>query len=154
MDTRLILSLTAVAVVVLYVVGSGLFVDNSGWYQSLNRPSWQPPDIVFGLIWPYNFLVLGFASVNVIQGSQLRTSTLFLLFLTASVLAALAWAYFFYKPHDLFLASISLGLATVFTLPLLVMALQKNTLVGLLLLPYQGWLMTATLLSVSYSKLN
>lgn len=154
MEMRLALTLAAVAIVLLYAIGSGLFVDNSGWYQSLNRPSWQPPDIVFGLIWPYNFLMLGIASVSVIHGSSSRTSLIFLIFLTASVFAALAWAYFFYKPHDLVLASISLTLAAVFTLPLLFMTLQKNTLVGLLLLPYQGWLITATLLSVSYSRLN
>lgn len=154
MEMRLALTLAAVAIVLLYAIGSGLFVDNSGWYQSLNRPSWQPPDIVFGLIWPYNFLMLGIASVSVIQRSSSRTSVIFLIFLTASVFAALAWAYFFYKPHDLVLASISLTLTAVFTLPLLFMTLQKNTLVGLLLLPYQGWLITATLLSVGYSRLN
>ena len=154
MDTRLMLAITGVSLVVIYAIGSGLFVDNSGWYQSLNRPNWQPPDIVFGLIWPYNFLMLGIASVTVIRRSELRTSIVFLVILAASVIAALAWAYFFYKPHNLVMASLSLSLAAIFTIPLLIMTLQKNTLIGILLMPYQGWLITATFLSFSYSKLN
>lgn len=154
MDTRLMLAITGVSLVVIYAIGSGLFVDNSGWYQSLNRPNWQPPDFVFGLIWPYNFLMLGIASVTVIQRSELRTSILFLVILAASVIAALAWAYFFYKPHNLVMASLALGLAAIFTIPLLIMTLQKNTLIGILLMPYKGWLITATFLSFSYSKLN
>ena len=154
MDTRLMLTLAAIAIVVIYAVGSGFFLDNSGWYQSLNRPNWQPPDVVFGLIWPYNFLILGIASVNVIRNSPLHAAIVFLLFLAASVISALAWSYFFYKPHDLATASVALGLAAAFTIPLVVITFQKSTLIGLLLLPYQGWLITATLLSISYSKLN
>ncbi len=153
MEARLMI-IAAVILVLLYALGSGLFVDNSGWYQSLNRPHWQPPDIVFGLIWPYNFLILGTSGVTVIRGGDFRTSLVFLFFLTTSIIAALSWAYFFYKPHDLTLASIALGLAATLTIPLVVLTFQKNTLVGLLLMPYQGWLITATLLSVSYSRLN
>ena len=153
MEARLMI-IAAVILVFLYALGSGLFVDNSGWYQSLNRPHWQPPDIVFGLIWPYNFLILGTSAVTVIRGGDFRTSLVFLFFLTTSIIAALSWAYFFYKPHDLTLASIALGLAATLTIPLVVLTFQKNTLVGLLLMPYQGWLITATLLSVSYSRLN
>jgi tryptophan-rich sensory protein len=29
-----------------------------GWYAGLARPSFQPPDLVFALIWPLNFLAL------------------------------------------------------------------------------------------------
>lgn len=55
-----------IALVLIYAIGSGFWVNNSpGWYSSLNRPSWQPPDFIFGLIWPYNFVVLGIAAVRV-----------------------------------------------------------------------------------------
>ncbi len=154
MEARSLMIIAAVILVFLYALGSGLFMDNSGWYQSLNRPQWQPPDIVFGLIWPYNFLILGISAVTVMKSGELGRSVIFLVFLTASICSALSWAYFFYKPHDLTLASIALGLAATLTIPLVVLTFQKNTLVGLLLMPYQGWLITATLLSVSYSRLN
>ncbi len=154
METRLILIFAAVMLVILYAVGSGLFIDNSGWYQSLNRPQWQPPDIVFGLIWPYNFLILGISAVTVMKTGELRTSVIFLVFLAASIFSALSWAYFFYKPHELVMASTALGFAAALTIPLVIMTFQKSTLVGLLLTPYQGWLIIATILSFSYSRLN
>ena len=143
-----------ILLVLIYASGSGWFVDNSGWYQSLNRPSWQPPDVVFGLIWPYNFVVLGVSCVTVIRTGDSKYSIIYLSILALSIIAALAWAFYFYKPHDLFAASIALGLATLLTFPLVIMTFQKSTLVGLLLTPYQGWLITATILSVSYSRLN
>ena len=47
------------AVVVAYAVLSQLWVDSdAGWYESLRKPPWQPPDVVFGFIWPLNFLAL------------------------------------------------------------------------------------------------
>lgn len=144
----------AIGLVLLYAIGSGFFIDNSGWYQGLKKPTWQPPDIVFGLIWPYNFIMLGISGFIVVRDASNSRSILFLVFLALSVVAALAWSYFFYQPHDFTLASISLGLAALFTVPLLFLTLQTNALVGILLIPYQGWLMIATFLSVSYGRLN
>ena len=47
-----------IALVVFYAVGSGLWVNTGdNWYRSLNAPTWQPPNWVFGVIWPYNFIV-------------------------------------------------------------------------------------------------
>ena len=47
-----------VAIVFVYIIGSGLWVNTGdGWYRSLNAPSWQPPPAIFGIIWPYNFIV-------------------------------------------------------------------------------------------------
>ncbi len=154
MDTKLLLSVAGIALVLIYAIGSGLFVDNSGWYQSLNRPSWQPPDFVFGLIWPYNFIVLGTAAYIVPRQSELRTSIAFLAFLALSVFSALAWSYYFYRPHDLATASIALGAAALFTIPLLLFTLQAKTFLGILLVPYQGWLFLATALSISYWRSN
>lgn len=153
-DAKVIGIAVAIGLVLLYAIGSGFFIDNSGWYQSLNKPSWQPPDIVFGLIWPYNFIMLGISGFVVVRDAPTSKSVLFLIFLALSVIAALAWSYFFYQPHDFTRASISLGLAALFTLPIVIITLQTNTLVGILLVPYQGWLTIATLLSVSYGRLN
>ena len=61
-----LLSVIGVGLVFVYVIGSGLWVNTGdNWYRSLNQPSWQPPDFIFGLIWPYNFVVLGIASFTV-----------------------------------------------------------------------------------------
>ena len=63
MNLRNAISFAGIAVVLVYVVGSGLWVNTGdSWYNNLNRPSWQPPGYIFGIIWPYNFIVLGIAA--------------------------------------------------------------------------------------------
>ena len=141
--------------VVLYAGGSGYWVQTSGtWYNGLQRPAWQPPDVVFGLIWPYNFLMLGIASYVVSQRLERGLVVLWLVALAASVAAALVWSQQFYGPHHLMAAAVALALAAALTIPVLVIAWRASTTVGLLLLPYQVWVLLAAALSASYARLN
>lgn len=149
------LSVVAVGLVLLYAAGSGLWVNTGdNWYRSLNAPTWQPPDFVFGLIWPYNFIVLGFAGVAVVNRLTTSKSLIFLSIFALSVICALTWAYQFYRPHNLTAAAIALALTAVLTLPLLYITYQASLPLFIALIPYQLWVITASFLSASYAKLN
>ncbi|MFM7462526.1 MAG: TspO/MBR family protein [Actinomycetota bacterium] len=143
-----------ILIVLIYAIGSGYWVDNSGWYRSLNRPSWQPPDFVFGLIWPFNFVMLGIASVSVANNLSKLKSFSFLIIFAISVISALLWSYFFYQPHDFTKASAALATTAILTLPLLALTFQASKTVGILLIPYQVWVTLASFLSASYGRLN
>jgi tryptophan-rich sensory protein len=109
MSFRSSASIIGIALVLLYVVGSGLWVNTGdSWYANLNKPSWQPPGFIFGLIWPYNFTVLGIAAVVVSQRASKPVVAIYLAIFAASVVSALVWAYQFYRPHNLVAASIAL----------------------------------------------
>jgi len=152
---RLITSALGILLVIIYAVGSGLWVSTGdGWYQSLNAPSWQPPDWVFGVIWPYNFIVVAISSVLVSQRLPKFTTIIWLLFFAMSVACALVWAFQFYQTHNLGIATIALALAAVFTLPLLVITYRASWPLFVALIPYQLWLVTAAFLSWGYQKRN
>jgi translocator protein len=139
----------------IYIAGSSIWVSNSpGWYSSLTRPPWQPPDFVFGIIWPYNFIMLGVAAFNVAQSLTKSQTIIWLLFFAASVISALIWAYQFYVPHNLVIAAIALGIAALLTLPVLYLTFKASLLIGILLIPYQIWVVIATTLAWGYSTRN
>lgn len=138
-----------------YIAGSGFWVQTSGsWYSSLSRPPWQPPDWVFGLIWPYNFTVLGIAMVAVPRRLEPARLWPWLLLFALSVVAALTWSYLFYVPHALVAACVALALAALATAPLLWIAWQVSRPLGLALIPYQLWLVIAATLSAGYASRN
>lgn len=142
------------ALVGVYAIGSGLWVNTGdGWYRSLKAPSWQPPDWVFGTIWPYNFIVLGIIGWQIAQRSQ-RAGIIWGIIFALSILSALTWAYQFYVPHNLLLASIALAAAAIFTIPLLVNAFATVGMLAIILIPYQVWVALASYLSYSYYRLN
>jgi len=133
----LIAAATGILLVLVYAFGSGVWVSSSPeWYLSLQRPPWQPPNAIFGIIWPYNFVVLGIASYQVSQSLTRLENVVWLIFLGLSITAALTWAYHFYVPHNLMGAAIALGLAALLTLPVLFLTYRASLLMGLLLTPY------------------
>ena len=149
------LSVIGVALVFIYAIGSGLWVNTGdNWYRSLNAPSWQPPDFIFGLIWPYNFVVLGFASVYVANRLSTSSAFIYLSIFAISVICALTWAYQFYQPHNLVAATIALCLVSLLTLPMLFFIYQASPPLFLATIPYQLWVITASYLSSTYARLN
>jgi tryptophan-rich sensory protein len=150
-----LLSVTGVVIVFIYAIGSGLWVNTGdNWYRLLNQPSWQPPDFIFGLIWPYNFAILGFASVAVANKLSTTNAIIYLSIFALSVAAALTWAYQFYRPHNLYAASIALAVVALLTLPMLYFIYQASVPLFFATTVYQLWVITATFLSFTYAKLN
>ena len=155
MDFKLIAAGAGILIVLIYAFGSGIWVSSSpGWYSSLNRPPWQPPNYIFGIIWPYNFMVLGIASYQVSRSLTRIENISWLVFFGLSIFAALTWAYQFYVPHNFTLATIALVLTALLTLPVLYLTFKATLLMGLLLIPYQIWVAIAASLAWGYSTRN
>jgi len=155
MDFKFVAAALGIVLVLIYAFGSGVWVSSSpGWYASLNRPPWQPPNFVFGLIWPYNFIMLGVAAFNVAQSLNRIQTISWLVLFALSITAALIWAYQFYVPHNLTFAAIALGVAALLTIPVLYLTFKASLLVGILLIPYQLWVVIATTLAWGYSTRN
>ena len=155
MDFKLITAAIGILFVFIYAFGSGIWVSSSpGWYSSLNRPSWQPPSAVIGLIWPYNFTVLGIASYQVSRSLTRFENITWLVFFGLSIAAALTWAYQFYVPHNFLFASIALTSTALLTVPMLILTFRASVAMGLLLVPYQIWVSIAASLAWGYLAKN
>lgn len=140
---------------VLYALGSGLWVSTgSTFYRSLVRPSWQPPDAVFGLIWPYNFIVLVVAGLMVASRSSSGDRTVWVVALAIGVVFALGWARLFYVSESLWPAAVSLAIAALAAWPLVVIAWRVTPVLGIAIAPYAIWVTIATSLAVGYARLN
>jgi len=144
-----------VVIVVLYAVGSTRWVETgSGWYRSLHRPAWQPPDAVFGIAWTYNFAVIIVSGIVVAAYGTSLQRGVWLGALPVSVAAALSWAWLFYVRHSLWASSLALLAAVVVTAALVWAAWTTRLWAGAILLPYLVWLALATSLSMGYAHLN
>lgn len=154
-DFKLITAGIGILLVFIYAFGSGIWVSSApGWYSSLERPPWQPPSSFIGIIWPYNFIVLGFASYQVSKSLTRIENISWLVLFGLSIIAALTWAYQFYVPHNFTLATIALVLSTVLTIPVLYLTFRASLIMGLLLIPYQIWVAIAASLAWGYLTRN
>jgi translocator protein len=129
------------------VAGLGIPVD----LLHLNE---MPPDVVFGIMWPLNFLALLGVGVWFTRSTVSTDVWRATLVLAASVVAALAWAWLFYVPHRIGAATVTLAVAAVLTWVLLALVARSLPWAGGVLAPYAVWLSVATALSVGYGRLN
>ena len=155
MSFRTAIAASGIALVLAYDIGSGLWVNTGdNWYANLNKPSWQPPGFIFGIIWPYNFIVLGIAATVIGQRASKPAAFTYIAFFALSVIAALTWAYLFYNPHNLTGASIALTSTALLTIPMTYILFTISIPMAIAVMPYQVWVAIAAALSWGIRGLN
>ena len=154
MTFRTVAAAAGIALVLIYMIGSSLWVNTGdSWFRDLAKPSWQPPSYLFGLIWPYNFVVIGIASVLIAQRASKVSTTIYLSFFALSVAAALIWAFQFYRPHNFLASAIALTATALLTLPMTYIVSTVSIPMAIAFAPYQIWVATAASLSWGYWQL-
>jgi translocator protein len=152
--TRVAIAAGVLVVVLAYAALSVRWTSaGSAWYRTQRRPAWQPPDLVFGVIWPLNFGALAVAGLVVALERPPRDGVRWLLLLVASVGLALGWAHAFYVRHALGVAALLLAGAAALTWLLLALTHSLVPWAGWALVPYAVWLSVATGLAVAYRRL-
>jgi tryptophan-rich sensory protein len=124
------------------------------WYESLQKPSWTPPNWVFPVIWPILYIMMGISAWLMWKMKEVSIrSTEFTWFFVQLILNAL-WSWVFFGMH-----LISTGLAEVFLLWIslvftILLFWNKNRTAGLLLIPYLLWISYASALNFAIWQLN
>ena len=155
MTFRTLTAASGIAIVLIYVIGSGLWVNTGdSWYANINKPSWQPPGFIFGIIWPYNFIVLGIAATVIGQRASKPAAFTYIVFFALSVAAALTWAWLFYRPHNLTGAALALTATALLTIPMTYILFTISIPMAIAVMPYQVWVAIAATLNWSIRSLN
>lgn len=123
-----------------------------GWYAALPKPSFQPPDVVFGVMWPLNFLLLLVVGLTTVRTATAGQAWPAVGVLAVSVALALGWAWLFYVPHQLLGAAACLAGAAALTWVLVVVVGRIGVWGGVALVPYALWLTVATALAFAYAR--
>ena len=130
------------------------FPSIASWYMLLEKPSFTPPDWLFGPVWSTLYVLMGISLFLVvrhaIKGSSIRAVQLFFLQLFLNLL----WSIVFFGSH-----SIGGGLVVIITMWfLIVLTILKfakiSQTASLLLLPYLAWVTFATYLNFAIFMLN
>lgn len=124
------------------------------WYDSLNKPKFQPPAWVFAPVWTVLYFMMAVAFLLIIRAGFKPISILAYLFFALQLYINLSWSGIFFKEHNLrkaFLYAVLLAFLVFITT---VIFFDISLLAGLLLLPYLAWCLFASLLSFEILELN
>ncbi|MEO8068297.1 MAG: TspO/MBR family protein [Flavobacteriales bacterium] len=125
-----------------------------GWFSTLDRPAFAPPNAVFGPVWTALYVMMGIAAGLVwAAGWRAPVKSALLLYCGQLVLNA-SWTIVFFGLHAP-LAALFVIVALLVMICLTMRAFfPVHPLAGWLLSPYLGWVVFATMLNAGYVYLN
>lgn len=151
-----------IAVFVCLVLGglSGIATvsEIKNWYLQLNKPSFNPPNWLFGPAWStlYTFMGIAFALIwdRLEKANTKVFSSNAIRFFLIQFVLNLLWSSIFFSMHLIAFALIEMLVLWVFILLTILHFYRINKLAGIILIPYILWVSFATLLTASILYLN
>ena len=133
-------------------VGSRFPVDE--WYAALLKPSWNPPNWLFGPVWSVLYLLMAISVWLVwreegLLGAIVPLST----FLLQLVLNA-AWSWLFFGLHEPGVAFAGIVTLWVAIAVNIILFWRLKPISGILLIPYLLWVTFASALNYALWRLN
>ncbi|MDD5337854.1 MAG: tryptophan-rich sensory protein [Dehalococcoidales bacterium] len=125
------------------------------WYKSLKKPSFTPPNRVFGPVWITLYLLMGVAVFLVWREgfSQAGVTVAFTVFWVQLVLNVL-WSVIFFGLKSLFGGMIVIFILWIAILVNIILFFGVSSIAGGLLIPYLVWVSIATNLNIQLWRLN
>jgi len=124
------------------------------WYATLAKPSWNPPNWLFGPVWTVLYICMAVAAWLVWrQGGLRQARTPLMLFAVQLALnAAWSWIFFgFHLPGAAFIEILVLLTAIAATT---IAFWFRSKAAGILMVPYLGWVAFASVLNFTIWRLN
>lgn len=123
------------------------------WYASLAKPSFQPPNWLFGPVWTILYTLMAIALYILIRSDHEDKNKALAVFAGQLILNTL-WSFLFFEYHLLAisLAEILLLLATLIYFTIIVKPISRIAMYCFL--PYVAWVSFASLLNASVWYLN
>jgi len=152
-NLKFIVSLTA-TLTVGALGGFFTFSEIPTWYAALVKPSFNPPNGLFGPVWTTLYAMMGYSFYLIWRLPSSAQQKKAMLIFGIQLLLNAGWSFVFFKCHALFGAIIeivALWLSILYTI-FLFYPLQKKA--ALLLIPYLLWVSFATVLTIAIWQLN
>jgi len=126
------------------------------WYKTIRKPSWNPPNWLFGPVWASLYILMGIALWLVLSSVPWNSpqAEVPILLFVVQLFFNFLWSAIFFGLRRIGLAFVEIILLWVSILLNLLEFYAINPLAGLLLTPYLAWVSLASCLNASVWRLN
>jgi benzodiazapine receptor len=125
------------------------------WYRTIAKPSFNPPDSVFGPVWTTLYILIGISAYRVWQKRAEvahfpRTVAVYFIQLVLNLM----WSFIFFYAHQIGVAMVEIVFLLIFVIINAMVFYRIDKTAGLLFIPYILWVGFATFLTYSIFRLN
>jgi benzodiazapine receptor len=138
----------------------------SNWYRSLQKPFFQPPSWLFGPVWSFLYLSMGYSSWRIISKLGFHSDSSFsdlagivwesraLHWFGAQLLLNFFWSEIFFNRRQLIVAGLEISLMWVLLVKTIYEFETIDSIAALLLYPLLAWVSFASLLNWCIALMN
>ena len=124
------------------------------WYQTLQKPVFNPPDWLFAPVWTLLYLMIAVAGWRVWRSTGLAGARAGMAAYAAQLALNLAWSFLFFGGRMIEVALAEILLLLVMICVNAVLFWRADRLAGWLLVPYAAWVAFACVLNFALWRLN
>ena len=153
MPYKLILAL----VITLSVGGiAGYATANAigGWYATLLKPSFNPPNNIFAPVWTLLYIMMGIALYLIWKQPVSKKRNMAFLFFGIQLFLNFWWSILFFNYHQLGWAFVEIIAMWVFIIVTIFAFAPLSKTAAWLLVPYVSWVSFASILNYAIWRLN
>ena len=136
---------------VILTASFGAMFGPGDWYNGLVKPSWNPPNWVFGPVWSTLYLLNAIAAWRVWRVGQSRLAlSAWFVHLVPNAL----WSYLFFGAKRIDWALLDIVLLSFSIVTVMTLFYRRDRIAALLLSPYLLWVSFASVLNWTLFSLN
>ena len=141
------LSLPLITFLIAWIGGLSTMYSDWTWYESLNKPFFNPPNYLFGIVWPILYVLMAVVSF-------LQAQNIFKLYLMQIMLNGL-WSWLFFVFQSTAFAFLDIVLLIFLNILILKKLRENQAWISVFLyVPYVLWICFASVLNLSIIILN
>ena len=125
-----------------------------GWYRTIAKPAWNPPDFVFGPVWTTLYVMMGVAAWVVWKPAGVRAAVLPLTLFVVQLGLNVAWSWIFFAMHQPGWACVEIVILWLAIVATTVAFFGCSEIAGWLMVPYLAWVSFASVLNFTIWQLN
>lgn len=125
------------------------------WYTTLNKPSFNPPNTIFGPVWTTLYILMGISCYLVWKKRKEAIGYQWASFIyVLQLILNLIWSFLFFYQQQIGFALVEIGILLLTIIINAFLFYRINKLAGLLFIPYILWVSFASYLTYSIYILN
>ena len=141
------ISLPLITFLIAWLGGLSTMYTDWTWYEALNKPFFNPPNYIFGIVWPILYVLMAVVSF-------LQAQNIFKLYVMQIILNGL-WSWLFFVFQSTAFAFLDIVLLIFLNILILKQLRESKAWVSVFLyIPYVFWICFASVLNLSILVLN
>lgn len=151
---KLVISIT-IPVAIGATAGFFTVTGADSWYQTIHKPSWNPPGWVFGPVWTTLYILMGIGLFLVWKtdaGNSIKKKAIIIF--AVQLMLNFFWSFIFFSQQQIGWAFMEIIVLWVMILATIFAFGKISKTAAWLLVPYISWVSFAAMLNYTIWKLN